>query len=434
MTKSPAMAPLVDSLNNPNPDVRLLALKALAAKIGTGEIPRAETGTDVNNHIHTIFSFSPHSPAKAVWLSSRAGLCTAGIVDHDSVAGAEEFIEAGSILGLPTTVGAECRVDMSRTALAGKRINNTDQDSLAYVVLHGIPHQMLKEVAAFFAPYSEKRNVRTRRMTEKAAGILAAVGVDLDFDRDVAPLSQVARGGSITERHLAYAAAKKMVARFGRGSELLSCLGQKLALRVPEKIARFLRDPENPHYEYDLLGFIKSDFISSFYIDATDECPDVRDFIALAERVGGVSAYAYLGDVTDSATGDKRAQKFEDEYLDTLFDTIADLGFRAVTYMPPRNTPAQLERLRALCVRHGFFQISGVDINSPRQSFACAEMRGAEFDNLRDAAWALIGHELSATVSLDDGMFSAKTIAETPSLDSRVRRFRDIARGKTMKE
>ena len=59
----------------------------------------------VNNHIHTTYSFSPYTPAAAVYEAWKAGLSTAGIMDHDSVGGAMEFIEAGKILGIPVTVG-----------------------------------------------------------------------------------------------------------------------------------------------------------------------------------------------------------------------------------------------------------------------------------------------------------------------------------------
>ena len=34
-------------------------------------------------------------------------------------------------------------------------------------------------------------------------------------------------------------------------------------------------------------------------------------------------------------TGDKKTQKFEDDYLDLLFDVIKDLGFDAVTICQP---------------------------------------------------------------------------------------------------
>jgi hypothetical protein len=156
---------LIDSLNDPSPEARLDSLKKLMDKVRAGEIERPETGDDINNHIHTTYSFSPYSPAKALWLAWKAGLGTAGIVDHDSISGAREFIEAGRIIGMATTVGIECRVDMSKTVLNGRRINNTDQNSIAYIVLHGVPHHMIDTVTDFFKQTSTKRNDRTRLMT-----------------------------------------------------------------------------------------------------------------------------------------------------------------------------------------------------------------------------------------------------------------------------
>lgn len=43
----------------------------------------------------------------------------------------------------------------------------------------------------------------------------------------------------------------------------------------------------------------------------------------------------------------KKSQKFEDDYLELLFDVIKQLGFNAVTYMPSRNTIEQLKRLKS---------------------------------------------------------------------------------------
>ena len=103
--------------------------------------------------------------------------------------------------------------------------------------------------------------------------------------------------------------------------------------------------------------------------------------------------YSYLGDVGQSVTGDKKPQKFEDDYLDDVFTFLKDSGVPAVTYMPTRNTRAQLERLRGLCERHGLFQVSGEDINSPRQSFIIRAMEDPMFRNLIDATWRLIDYE-----------------------------------------
>jgi hypothetical protein len=61
--------------------------------------------------------------------------------------------------------------------------------------------------------------------------------------------------------------------------------------------------------------------------------------------------------------------------------------------MPARNTKQQAERIRALCDSYGMMQISGEDINSPRQSFISEESKDPYFQNLKKGAWMLIEHE-----------------------------------------
>jgi hypothetical protein len=173
---------------------------------------------------------------------------------------------------------------------------------------------------------------------------------------------------------------------------------------------------------------LKSDLVERFYVNATDECPPVADVADFAARNGIILAYAYLGDITDSVTGDKKAQTFEDGYLDELMGILKQTGFQAITYMPSRNTRAQLVRLREQCDRHAFFQISGEDINQPRQAFVCTAMRDPFFANLYDAAWALIGHEQQASQDLAQGMFAPEVCARLPDLNDRIRWYRDLAR------
>ena len=102
----------------------------------------------------------------------------------------------------------------------------------------------------------------------------------------------------------------------------------------------------------------------------------------------------------NSVTGDKKTQKFEDDYLCELVDVLKEYGFDAITYMPTRNTREQLDRLMKLCEENGFFQISGEDINSPRQSFRCKALDDPAFAHLIDATYALIGYEELASRDL----------------------------------
>lgn len=384
---------LVEQLNAKTADERLNALRGLMEMIRKGELEAPVQGNDVNNHIHTTFSFSPYSPTKAVWMAYQAGLKTAGIMDHDSLSGAREFIEAGKITGILTTIGVECRVNMKNTPLGDRRINNPDQKGVAYTTIHGVPHQHIDEVVEFFKPYVKARNERNRKMIDRINELTAPYGIHTDFDKDVVPLSEFVNGGSITERHLLFALSKKITERFGRGEAVVKFLTEDMGVAVSGKVKAFLSDPENPSYEYDLLGALKSNMVEKFYIDADEECPDVTAVVALAAKINAFSAYAYLGDVGDSVTGDKKTQKFEDDYIDELFEVIKALNFKAVTYMPSRNTMEQLRRVRALCDKYGFFQISGEDINSPRQSFICEAQRNPEFANLYESTMTLIRHE-----------------------------------------
>ncbi len=391
---------------------RLAALGKIKRLIDTGEIVRAKEGDYVNNHIHTIYSFSPYTPASALFYAWKAGLRTAGIMDHDSVGGMREFIRAGEILGMPTTCGFECRVSVEGTPLTGRKINNPDQCSVAYLAMHGVPARSIDMAEVALAPLREKRNLRNRRMCERITELVEPFGMELDFDADVYPLSMAAEGGSVTERHICYALVKKIVGKYpdrGAACDFVSLLCGGMAEKVRAKL---MNAPEE-FYEYDILGVLKSSLVERFYVPAEEECMNIRDFTALARKLGAISAYAYLGDVGESPTGDKKAQKFEDDYLPLLFETLSDCGFDAVTYMPSRNTPAQLERVMELCGERGLFQISGEDINSPRQSFICEALE--LYPHLSKATYALIGHERA-----EDGMFAVRTMEKLPDLGDRI--------------
>ena len=375
-------------LNKLNAPTKAERLANLAEVLKTTVFPEA-VPQYINNHIHTTYSFSPYSPTAAVYAARMEGLCTAGIIDHDSISGAEEFLEAAKMIGIPVTIGMECRVSMDGTRLEGRRTNNPDQVGVSYMTIQSVPHDKIATLTEFFKPYQAARHERNRQMI---ARINEMVGVSLDYDKDVLPLSEAQDNGGVTERHLMYALAIELVKQVGKGQGMIDKL-MSLGMNLSEKQKTMLLDTEYPFYEYDVLGMLKGTFVPKIFIDATTECPKLPDMVKLCADVDAYLCYAYLGDVGDSVTGDKKAQKFEDDYLDDVFECLKEEGVKAVTYMPTRNTPAQLQRLRGLCDSYGMFQISGEDINSPRQSFVIKAMENPMFQNLIDATWKLIEHE-----------------------------------------
>jgi hypothetical protein len=419
------------ALNAPTKAERLAAVRTLADGLASGAIPPVCPTVEVNNHVHTGYSFSPHSPSSAAWQAMRAGLRAVGIMDHDSVAGIEEMLEAGALLGIATTAGCEIRVHFGDTPFADRLINGPGLTGIAYIALHGIPVHQVARCREFLRPIQEARNARNAAMVARLNGILAAQGLPaLDFQRDVYATSLAAEGGAITERHLLAALSRQLMAVHGKGEGLVTFLTETLGVPLAGRIRGYLLDAENPHYLYDLLGVLKANYADAFFIHPdTVECIDVRTVLAFADEIGAISAYAYLGDVTESPTGDKKAEKFEDEFLDELMAWLQRLGFRAVTYMPPRNTPAQLDRIAALCETHGFLQISGVDINSSRQTFNCPEILDPRFAHLIAATWALIGHEKLSIVAPGCGIFGTATCLALPTLPARQECFAVIGQG-----
>ena len=343
----------------------------------------------INNHIHTTYSFSPYSPTAAVYAARMEGLCTAGIIDHDSISGAREFLEAAEIVDIPVTIGMECRISMDGTRMEGRRTNNPDQIGCSYMTIQSVPHDKIDRLTEFFKPYAAARGERNKKMVAKINEML---GMELDYEKDVLPLSMHHDGGGVTERHLMYALAMAMVKKAGKGQSMVDYLAS-IGMNLSEKQQKLMLDTEYPFYEYDLLGLLKGAFVPKIYIDATDECPKLPEVVALCKEIDAILCYAYLGDVGDSVTGDKKAQKFEDDYIEEVFQCLKEEGVAAVTYMPTRNTMAQLEKLRGLCDQYGMLQVSGEDINTPRQSFIIRAMENPMFANLIEATWKLIEHE-----------------------------------------
>ncbi len=426
-------------INDPvaTPDARVDALRLL---VDSG-LALPPLTMESNNHIHTIYSFSPYTPAMACLRGREAGLQVVGSVDHDSLSAAGEMRDAGAILGMGVVTGFECRVMLhsadevasGRAPFATRKLNNPDSHGVAYMTVQGIPAGARQEVEDFLRPIRVARLERTRRMTEAANKILADLGAPtLDFETDVVGISQFASGGTITERHLLYAMSVALIARFGRGQSLAEGLAE-LGVGIADGLRDVLTDRQNPFLAHDLLGLLKAQFLNRFYIQPTrlddgGELPDARSVVDFALSIGAIPCYAYLGDVSASPTGDKKAEAFEDSYLDELVEYLAELGFPAITFMPPRNTVEQLERISHLAEAHGMIEVSGVDINQPRQSFSCPQLAEPRFAHLNDSTWALVAHEELSSADPTRGLLHPENpMAELP-LAERINAYGELGR------
>ena len=418
---------LIKQLDSASVDERLDAIKGLKMLIDKGELSSDTSKSYVNDHIHTKYSFSPYTPSAAVFYAWKAGLETCGIMDHETVAGCKEFIGAGRILNIPVTCGLECRVKMTNTALEGRYINNPYQKSIAYFVMHGIPHQMLEKVDDFFKPLREKRNDRNRLICDRFNEYFDFLEeIHVDYDKDVLPLSLYDIGGTVTERHICQAFAKQFIKSFTK-MDILRTLELECEVPFADGYAKHFLALEGDELEYALIHLFKEVSMNFVYVDADEECVHIFDFIKLCDDVGAICAYPYLGKINDDAI-DAPSLDCEDEYLEILAEELKKLNVCALTYMPSRNTIQQSKNIIELCNKNHFFQISGEDINSLNQPFVNGLLLEDMFSHLKDSTYAIIGNEILATNDIQDAMFSLKTKQLFPELDKRIKYYADIAR------
>lgn len=416
-------------MHGPDKEARIRAAKELGRLVQANVLERTVL-EEVNNHVHTTYSFSPYEPAAAALGAWEAGLGIVGSIDHDSIGAAREMLDAAAGIGIASTVGFELRCSFLDSPFADRKINNPDSAGIVYMCVHGVPSHAIDTVDRFLQPLREVRNIRNRQQVKALNTLIATSGLDpIDFERDVEPLSRLADGGSITERHILHAFAGNILRVVPAGTAVVSFLENNLQVPVSGKIRQILLDADNPHYQYDLLGLLKGNYLPRFFIQPSrEETLDVREVVDFGLSIGAIPAYAYLGDIEESVTGDKKAERFEDAYLDELVAFLAGIGFPAITYMPPRNSAGQMDRLQILCRKHNLMEISGVDINSSRQSFNCPELLAPGCVHLVDSAWALVAHEKLVDHNPDWGLFSKNNPLATHPLAQRIAVYARLGR------
>ena len=204
-------------LDSFDPEERQAALRQLAAG-HAGELPPA--GTNLNMHFHSFFSYNAEgwSPSHIAWRARSEGLYAAGLCDFDVLDGLEEFLTAGHILGLRTTVNLETRAYFKE--YADVDISSPGEPGVTYIMGAGFA----RKLPAGSAQGAELTAYRARA-AERNVALLARINphltdVALDYEKDVLPLTP---SGNATERHIISAYVSQAILR----------------LQHPDKVGRF---------------------------------------------------------------------------------------------------------------------------------------------------------------------------------------------------
>jgi uncharacterized protein (TIRG00374 family) len=375
---------------------------------------------DVKISFKSEYSNMPFNPSYLAYKLHAAGCQIGGIMDYLTMAGAKEFYKACEILGMKPLLGVEATTYISRYKKRDLRINHLYQKDVINLCMTCIPYHSIDFVDEWLKRFRERRNEKNRKMVELINKKYRQYGIELDFDKDVLPVSLYGEGGTVTEWHLLYALAQKLIEKFGRGQILLRFLTHELHIILTEKMKQNLLDvTDNKIYIYDLVNILRAE-IWHFYVDAADECCSILEFIKVAKDTGSLVCYRYIGDIIQNVMGEYRVEKFEDSFLDELISELKELGVNAVMYEPSRLTDEQLKRIGELCEEHEMIQLSGETIYSIRQGFRNDVLDDERFDFLVNNAWALVGNVRAMDAGKESSIVSSSTIEKYPQLSTRL--------------
>ncbi len=351
------IAELESRLDSFDPNERKQALTALCEKVRAGEITSPRSGTDVNLHCHTFFSYNTYgySPSKFAWLARKAGLAVAEVVDFDVLDALEEFLAAARMLGLKACAGLETRVFVPE--FATRVMTSPGEPGITYHMGVGFPRATLGgEQKQFLLNLRQTAQQRNQDLMGRVNQHLKPV--ELNYEKDVLVLTP---GGNATERHMCLAYVRKAKEIFGDGDKLIKFWSEKLGVEI-ESLAL----PQGR----ELLNTIRAKTMKRGGVGYV--LPDKGSFPLMADtnrflfEAGAIPTLTWLD-------GTSEGERDIEELLDVAMST----GAAAINVIPDRNyTPgAKGEKLQNLYQVVELAQklhlpvVEGTEMNSPGQKF-----------------------------------------------------------------
>jgi len=348
---------LEHELDSFDPNQRKNALSALCEKANAGQIALPETGTDVNLHCHTFFSYNTYgySPSKFAWLARKAGLAVAGVVDFDVLDALNEFLDACKLLGLKGCAGLETRVFVPE--FEDKVINSPGEPGISYHMGVGFPSANVpKQQKNFLAGLRQTAQRRNRDLMGRVNKHLHPV--ELDYERDVLTLTP---SGNATERHMCSAYARKAAETFEKPEELANFWSEKLGMEITAS-----QLPESR----DLLNAIRAKTMKrggvGYVQPGKGSFPRMADTNSFILAAGGIPVHTWLDGTSD---GEKA--------IEELLDVAMSTGAAAINVIPDRNyTPGassvkldNLYHVIRVAEKLHLPVVEGTEMNSPGQKF-----------------------------------------------------------------
>ena len=378
-------------LNSFDPRERAESLRELADRVESGAISVPSAKREVNLHFHTFFSFNANgwSPSRIAWEAKKYGLEVAGIVDFDVLDGMDEFLRAGDLLHLKTTVEIETRVFLRE--YSGKVMTSPNEPGVTYFMAAGCFKRPPagSEAERILTGMARTARARNLGVMERVNAYLGEV--QLDYDRDVIPLTP---SGNATERHMLLAYDLK--ANELLGDAVAGFWSRKLEIPLDETRALIADAPKfherlrSKLMKFGGVGYVPPD---------SGSFPPMEDAVKMILAMEALPMATWLDGTNDG-----------EHDMMTLLDMMESKGIVGMNMVPDRNwnlkNPeekriklANLGKAVRAAKAHDFPLCIGTEMNKAGlpfvDDFAAPELKEFVSDFLAGAAF-YFGHTLLA--------------------------------------
>jgi len=403
---------LIARLNKKSALIRKITLKKLKKLEQTDKtlIPK-EGANCVNLNVHTSTSFSPYSAQLGAYMAYKSGITLAGICDYGAVSSIAEFENSCQTLGIAYVGGFELSV-------------NDEQLGNFIASFYGVNAQNIQVFESVLGSFRANCEQRARSLADNLNRKLKKFDLIIDFDKDVLPLTQKKRGGTITFKHVYMALSEKIIERCGKGKPTADFIRQQLCFDIAECDYNLLCDANDPHYVYDLISTLRS---SSKATSKECEYPSVQSVLQVAKEQGLICAYQYNGE--DNWIASENDCESAVKQFQKRLDCVKQLGFTAVSICVKNLGLVTACAFTKAIEENQMLVILNEKTEYPRNRFDIVNLDGCE-SFVNKCAFAILGNAVSIISNPEDSMFSAKTVEKCPSFDERLAIFYGIGRRK----
>lgn len=375
---------LVSNLRKKSRFSRLAALKQLVST----ENFETETNKKANFNFNcrTEYSCFDSTPALSAYKLMKNGFPMTAIVDYASLSGAKELMKAEKILGGVYYIGTEVDV--------------TDENGQARKMLSvGIPHKNIKSFNFELFFYRKLQNDFTDELLTKLNSRFKK------YDINVAAPARSFFKTTSTEDVFA-CLAEAVIEKFGSAEAINEFLTDKLGVSLSESDKKRLEDTANTYYAVDLAAALYNNYKLKL---PARKCKSAREFINASNSHGAISVLVLSGDVAEN------------------LDYALKNGIKGVVFDVDKvSSNFDAEAFYEKCLSAGILPLARMVCDYPKKRLV-HEFRDEKIAGLfRETTFAVIGHEITASLNVNDGMFSERSIENTPDLKDRIRLFSRI--------